>query len=188
MLSCNSSHLWAQIYSHAEVPTNKKASPNSGLAAMWSRKVCGNIASLALWHLKPLRSRGSRNVGESSQDAAQPSLAPGSSHVALRVRNLRQVLLEGKGTAGGESPTPKASLARLAGMSNPCPRPVMHTGKQNNAWEQPGTQSRAGVPGPGSRRRSHPPRSYRGNQTRARRGRRGRALRRPPGWALPCPR
>lgn len=89
-------------------------------------------------------------MAESSQDAAWPPLRSGSSHVAMRVRNHL--------TAGEKSLTPKASPARLAGMSNPCPRPVIQTGKQNNAWEQPCTQSPARlVPGPGSRRlRSSP--------------------------------
>lgn len=105
--------------------------------------------------------------------AAQPPPGPGTSHAG---RNHP--------TAGGESLTPKAS----PGMSNPCPRPVIHTGKRNKPGSSP-----ARSPGQGHSAREAgdfpvPPRLPRGPNT-CWRGPRGRASAAVPGMGrAPGPR
>lgn len=107
--------------------------------------------ALAPCHAEPLRS-----VAESSQDAAQTS-----PH------------------AGQKPPHCCRGKPHAQGMSNPCPLPVIQTGRQSSAWEHgriPGGQEQ-----PGQEAEALPPsRSSRGSRTRAPRGRRGRAGRRPP--------
>lgn len=132
-------------------------------ALLWtgSHKVCGNTAGLRSVNPHASAERRQQMRGESSQDAAQPSLRQPCGSESTSVL---------QGTASRPSP------ARHAGMSNPCPRPVIQRGKPNKARERPcrATRARKQNTLPASPQLPREPDTCSG-------GRRSRAGRRPPG-------